>query len=244
MNRGSASTARRCCGLGRNQDALESYRKETELHPTLGLAWDTLGQGYALCKQLPEALHACRKAAELEPDNISVVRKYSFAARRAGATEEHERAVAAVKALLDGPAYDDPRSPINEAIMFLQDGDGQTGLDLHFRSVEKYPNDASAWYNLGVTMHRYGRPEAALDSYSRAIERDRRLTLAFFYRGALRAQHGQNDLAQADWQAVLAIDPASDCAKIVGILLQFRFSPQMKEHLDKIAAPATVRYWL
>jgi tetratricopeptide (TPR) repeat protein len=172
------------------------------------------------------------------------VRKYSFAARRAGATEEHQRAVAAVKALLDSPAYDGPRSAINEAIMFLQDGDAQTGLDLHFRSVEKYPHDASAWYNLGVTTHRYGGREDALDFYSRAIERDRRLTLAYFYRGALRAQHGQNDLAKADWQAVLAIDPASDFAKIVEILLQFHFSPQMKEHLDKIASPATVRYLL
>lgn len=230
--------------LSRNQDALEYYRKETELHPTLGLAWDTLGQGYAICNQLPEALEACRKAAELAPDNIGVVRKYSFAARRAGATEEHQRAVAAVKALLDGPGYDDPRSAINEALMFLQDGDRETGLELQSRSVEKYPHDALVWYNMGVTAHRYSRPEAALNCYSQAIERDRRSTLAFFYRGALRAQQGQNDLAQADWQAVLAIDPASDCAKIVRILLQFRFSPQMKDHLDTIAAPATVRYLL
>jgi eukaryotic-like serine/threonine-protein kinase len=224
--------------LGRIEEGLKHHEKETEIHPTMALAWDALAGGYLRSNRLREAVNASRKASELAPDNLRIVRLYAFAARRGGATADHQRAVAALKALLDQAAYDNPRSWINEAIQFMQAGDVQTGMELHARSVKKYPGVAAAWYNFGVTMHRNGQWDQAVDFYSRAIKLDSKSTLAWVYRGAIRARRGENELARSDWQAAVANDPNHYLSKAVQIMLRFNFAPQLKEHLDKLDSRA------
>jgi tetratricopeptide (TPR) repeat protein len=228
--------------LGRIDDGLRHYQRETEIHPNMALAWDTLAKGHLLAKRLPEAVDAGRRASELAPDNIGIQRDYSFAARRAGAKQDHQNAVNSVKALLDQAPHNNPRDAIVQAILFMQDGDLETGLELHARSVKKYPKVAAAWYNLGVSVHRYGQLDKAITFYSLAIKLDSKCTLAWVYRGAIRARRGENELARSDWQAAVAGDPNHAYSQMVRILLQFNFSPQLKEYLDKLDAPATVRY--
>lgn len=95
----------------------------------------------------------------MAPDQIAIVRNYAIIARVAGAKDEYEHAVAAVKVLLNQPEYDKLRGILNVAVQFIQNGDLQVGLDLHLLSVKKYPGEALAWYNFGVTMHRCSQIE-------------------------------------------------------------------------------------
>jgi eukaryotic-like serine/threonine-protein kinase len=228
--------------LGRVEEGIRHYEKEVEIHPTLALAWESLARGYLGTKRLPEAVDASRRASELAPGHIGLARTYAFAARRAGAMPDYQRAVSAVKTLLDQAAQDNPLAAINEAIQFMQDGDVQTGLEMHLRSIQKYPGAAAAWYNFGVTMHRGGQLDSAIDFYSRAIQLDKGRTLAWLYRGAIRAGRGENDLARSDWQAAIASDPNSDYSQAVRILLQVNFGPQLRECLDMLCAPARLQY--
>ena len=240
--------------LRRIEEGLRHYRMETEFHPNMALAWDTLGLGYLQCERLAEALDASRRASELAPGHLGIARHYAFAAQRAEAVQDHQRAVAAVKVLLDHPTCDNPRTAVTEAILFMQAGDIQTGLELHNRSVDKYPSAATAWYNFGVTLHIQGQImsnvpgpygvllDKAVGCYSRAIALDKRSTWAKVYRGAIYARRGDNELARSDWQAAIANDSNHAGSQLVQILLQFNFTPVLKEWLDKLDSPTALQY--
>jgi tetratricopeptide (TPR) repeat protein len=71
--------------LGRRvEEALSYFEKETQIHPDLSLAFDALSHAYLLAERVPEAFTACRKAAELAPDQVELWRKYAIAARGIG----------------------------------------------------------------------------------------------------------------------------------------------------------------
>jgi tetratricopeptide (TPR) repeat protein len=225
--------------LGRFEEGLRHHQEETEINPTAALAWDTLASDHLACKRLPEALDASRKASELAPDNIAVVRRHAFVARRAGAKSDYESAVTAVKTLLDLPEYDQPWHIINEAIQFLRDGDpqtAQTGLDLHSLCVKKYPGSAAAWYNFGVTAHGLQWFDHAIDFYSRAIKLDSKSTMALIFRGLIRARRGEYEMARLDWQAAYASDPKNKYSQMVRKLnpsAQAKHA-QLKEEYEKL----------
>ncbi len=234
--------------LGRLEEGLRHYQKQTEIEPTRALHWDSLATGYLRCNRLPEALDASRRAAETAPDQIAIVRNYAIIARLAGAKDEYERAVAAVKALLNLPEYDKLRGIVNEAVQFLQNGDLEVGIDLHALSVKKYPEEALAWYNFGVTLHRGGQLEQAIDFYSRAIALDSLSTMAFFNRGLIRAHRNEYELARSDWQAANVCDPKNQYSQMVQFLIQnnlvqhVKQHPQLKNTWEKLNSPSMLRY--
>jgi serine/threonine protein kinase len=242
--------------LGRVEEGIRHYEQETSTHPTFALGWDTLAAGYLLSERLGDAQQATRKAFELAPNNPGIVRRFALTSRRAGVEPDYQRAIAAVKALLDQPPNDDPRTATTEAILFLQDGDVQTGFELHTRSVTKYPRVAITWYNFAVTLHRHGRAlvnnpgtsaallDKAIGYYSTAIQLDKASTLALIYRGAIRAHRGENELARSDWQTAIATDPNHAASQMVQILLQLNFAPQLREWLDKLDSRAALQYVL
>ena len=57
-----------------------------------------------------------------------------------------------------------------------------------------------------VELARQGRPEKAIDAYSRAIELDDRSVEALFGRAALYAAKGRNDLAIGDYSRIVDMD--------------------------------------
>jgi tetratricopeptide (TPR) repeat protein len=137
----------------------------------------------------------------------------------------------------------------------MQEADIQTGLDLHKRSVKRYPGVAATWFNFGVSLHKQAQImatrsgpisaqllDSAISYYSRAIDVDTRSTLAWIYRGAIRARRGEHELARSDWQIAIANDPGHLVSEMVQILLQVGFTPQMKELLgrNRLADDVTV----
>jgi tetratricopeptide (TPR) repeat protein len=182
---------------------------------------------------------ASRRASELAPDNFAVVTRHAFMARRAGAKGEYDRAVAAVKALLDLPEYNQPWHIINEAVQFLKDGGletVQTGVDLHALSVKKYPASAAAWYNFGVTAQGLQWFDQAIDFYSRAFKLDNKWTMAWIYRGVIRVRRGEYELARSDWQAAYASDPKNKYSQMVRKLVPSakEIHPQLKDSWEEL----------
>jgi len=213
--------------LGRFDEGLQHHQRQTEITPTLPIAWDTLAMDYLNRNRLPEALTASRKAWELAPEQIALVRHHTIVARRAGAASECQRSLEALKALLSTPRYDKPEHIINEAIQCIQGGDVETAIDLHFLSVSKYPKEAAIWYNFGVTMHRCGQLERAIEFYSRAIDLDSKATLAWANRGVIRVHRNEYELAKSDWQMAIASDPSHNVSHL---LVQNNLIPYVKQH--------------
>jgi len=240
MNIGSALIR-----LGRFDEGLQHHQRQTEITPTMGLAWETLAKDYLNHNRLPEALDASRKASELAPENIALVRLHTIIARRAGAASECQRSLEALKALLSTPSYDKPRDIINEAIQCIQSGDVETAIDLHVLSVTKYPNEAAIWYNFGVTMHRCGQLDPAIEFYSRAIELDTKATLAWANRGVIRVHRNEYELAKSNWQMAIASDPSHNVSQMLQFLVQNNLIPYVKQHPQlnwEELTPLMVRY--
>jgi cytochrome c-type biogenesis protein CcmH/NrfG len=86
--------------LNRLDGALPYFEKEVQLHPDSALAYDSLSQAYVLVERIPEAFAACRKAAELAPDNVELWRKYAVASKGTGSHEDYQRAIAGVRKIL------------------------------------------------------------------------------------------------------------------------------------------------
>ena len=193
--------------LGRVDEAMAHLRRETEIRPRLRNGWEALADGCAECGRLAEALEASRRASELSANAIGTQRHHAFIASRAGATEDYRRAVAAVESLLDSAPYDNPRSAAGEAIQFIRGMDLETGISLHQRSVEKYPQSPLVWHNFGVTLHHQGRLTAALEHispkllssaiacYSRALDLDNGLIMTRISRGTIHRA-----VARPNWQ--------------------------------------------
>ena len=236
--------------LGRFEEGLRHHQEQTEIDPNGALSWDTLANGYLNCNRLPEALDASRRAAEAAPEHIAILRQHANIARLTGANSEYERAVTRIKALLTLPKYDTLRSIINEAIQFCQYGDLKVGLELHLLSAQKYPDEALAWYNFAVSMHKCGQLEQAIGFYSRAIQLDSKSTMAFIYRGVIRVHRSEYDLARSDWQAANVCDPKNQLCQMVQILLQdnlvqwVKQHPQLKDFWENLNSPSTLRYFL
>jgi serine/threonine protein kinase len=232
--------------LGRTEEAMQYLLKEIELHPTLVEPWVFLGSAYFTCGRHHEEVAAYRRASELAPDSYEVARNYALAAIRAGADQDRQRALAALKDLLDQPGYDTPQTGIKEILLFVHSGDLQTGLELHARSINKYPEVPAAWHNFGVTMHSIGRLDDAINFYSRAINLDKKSVLALAYRGAIRARRGEEASAREDWKAAVASDPDHPMSKSVQLLLQHPFTPPevFNKSLDALDGPTRLQYLL
>jgi len=54
---------------GRNKEAVEVFRLNTQRHPDSWNAWDSLGEGFAAMNARDEALTAYKKSVELNPEN-------------------------------------------------------------------------------------------------------------------------------------------------------------------------------
>lgn len=231
--------------LGRFDEGMQHHQRQTEITPTMALAWDALANDHLRRNCLPEGLNASRKASELDPENIALVRRHAIIARHAGAANEYQRSLEALKALLSTPRYDKPEHAINEAIQCFQSGDVKTAIDLHCFSVTKYPKEAATWYNFGVTAHRCGQLEQAIEFYSRAIELDTKATLAWANRGVIRVHRNEYGLAKSDWQMAIASDPSHTVSQILQVLVRNNLIPYVKQHpqlnWEKLTQP-WVRY--
>lgn len=69
---------------------------------------------------------------------------------------------------------------------------------------------SSILVDIGYAHHRSGHLQAAIDSYSEALEHDPKEQAALFGRGAAYAAIGKTDLARADIQAARQIQPDID----------------------------------
>lgn len=77
------------------------------------------------------------------------------------------------------------------------------------KAIELNPNLAKAYYARGLLREReFNKPDQALEDYNKALELDPRLVNAYYARGVLKMS-GDRNIAIADFQTILKIDPNS-----------------------------------
>ena len=162
---------------GQPKDAIESYRAALDADPEFAPAHAGLGIALFDSRRHAEAIEAMARALRLQADlpvagklRVFMGRAHQALGQSEEAAEQHERALSI-----------DPRNTEaldHLAMMRFGQKRYEEALRLYRRLADIHPAEAQAHANLGVTLHRLGRPNDALERFEKALSLNPDLTMA------------------------------------------------------------------
>ncbi len=86
-------------------------------------------------------------------------------------------------------------------------GKGDEAIAYYSETTRLYPNDAMAWYHLGLMLRVFGQDEKALSAFARAAELAPGSVEPMFEIGCLFRKQGRLDEAETSLKAVIGLSP-------------------------------------
>ncbi len=214
--------------LGRQAEAVDSFRKVTALDPRSARAHYNLGNVLYELGRKEEALASFREAIKLDKDfqpahyNLGAV--LFDLARFDEALQAYEIALGPVeKDFAKGREVPSvhARAYLNLGAIFLKRQSWDRALDAYGKAARLDPSLAAAQYNVGFILYRLGRNDEAYKAYERAVKLDPSLPLSYLHMGLIDFGAGRMENA-ARWleeglgklsgedrlKALLALGPA------------------------------------
>ncbi len=173
-------------------------------------------------KQNVDAFHLLVQAAQLAPGRADIQRALAIAAGNLG---EYKASAAAWDAYVQLDATDDTARR-ERGFAHAHIGQFDAGLvDLRWY-VARHPDDAEAWYELGV-VESAKDPDAGMSSLDRAIALQPDFAAARSVRGAVYYREGKPEAALPDLQLAASVQPGS-------AMIQYRLG-QVYLALDRLS---------
>jgi adenylate cyclase len=159
-------------GLGRNNEADESFRRATALAPGLRDAWFYYGRFLFSVQRYADSARAFEESARRNPDDYDsltlAAMPYERLGRPADARSARKRAVeAADRVLRNSP--DDVRALYLSGSVLVAQGERKTGIDRLQQAIALRPYDFTVLYNAACGFAAAGDMETALDLLDRAV---------------------------------------------------------------------------
>jgi len=159
-------------GLGRNDEADESFRRATALAPGLRDAWFYYGRFLFSVQRYADAARAFEESARRNPDDYDsltlAAMPYERLDQPANARSARKRAVeAADRVLRNSP--DDVRALYLSGSVMVAQGERKTGIDRLQQAIALRPYDFTVLYNAACGFAAAGDMEKALDLLDRAV---------------------------------------------------------------------------
>lgn len=105
------------------------------------------------------------------------------------------------------------------ALVLMQSGDYQAAIPVLQSFIEKHPDRAGPYVNLGIAQQRSGQPDAALQSFAKAVERNPASAAAYHQMGILYREQGKFEDALNAYRQALQLDDSYALAhRNIGIL--------------------------
>ena len=101
-----------------------------------------------------------------------------------------------------------------DALAAQRRGDIPRAKDLYTKAIERSPNNAELYNNVGLLYRSTGELERAEDAYQRAITINPKFAVAWSNLGVLLEQRGKRKEATAALQQALALDPSNTGSKV------------------------------
>ena len=172
---------------GRLDEAACVYEQVIARHPRHAVALNLLGAVAQQKGDSHRALALIGQAAEIEPDNPSIISNLAEVHRALGNFSEAVRLGKRALQLDPGSAL-----AFNNLGLAMQKlGDFNGAVECFERAIELLPGYALAYNNLGTIFHQVGRVEEALSQFQRALEYDPGLSLAHSNLGQLLLEKNQ-----------------------------------------------------
>ncbi|MFL7905121.1 tetratricopeptide repeat protein [Azospirillum argentinense] len=194
-------------------EATADWRRLTLFDPGHPQAWRNLGNTFQAQGDAgtPQALHALRRAAHLDPGLAEVHHDLGVVLRRAGQLDEAVdslvRAIA-VKADL-APAH------MNLSNTLLERGDDAAAQARLRRALALEPASPEYWYNFGNALYAHGDPLQALRAYRRSARLG--LALAHLRVATLLSDLGRSAEAEGELIGSLPL-PGADVSLSIELL--------------------------
>jgi len=194
--------------LRRWDQALTSFDRVIELAPDHVDAFSYRAAALKELGRLEEALESCERAISLKPDCAE-----AFASRSAilVALKQWESALTnADRAIALKPEF--AQAHFCRAMVLDELKQRSVALVSIDRAIELMPDYAIAHFSRGLILRRHDR-EAALSSFSRALDHDPALTKAYENLGELLISLGRTDQAVGVYRKWLEVEPANPIAQ-------------------------------
>ncbi len=160
---------------GHLDDALDAFRRASEIDPENAAAHAQLGYTLALRRRYGEAVEAAKRAVSLDPTSAQAHAALAFALDWNG--QYDEAIVSALRALELDPQSAEALAYLAEAYADVKRWD--EALENAERAISLAPGDFRGHYHLGYVYETMGQYAAAVESYQRAA--DRAPKLGFIY---------------------------------------------------------------
>lgn len=190
-------------GLGRANEALESYGQALALRPDYAEAHNNRGIALRDLGRLGEALEDFARAAALKPGYAEPHNNRGIALKDLGRTDDAEAAFRRAIALK--PDYAEPHN--NWGLILLNGGRYPEALACHDRALALHPRSVQALNARGAALKELGRFDEARESYGRALEIDPQCVDALNNLGSCLLAEGRADEAMDLYAQALAHDP-------------------------------------
>ena len=152
-------------GLGRLDQAIDSYNKALAIKPDNAEAYYNMGNSLNKLGKLAEAIGDYNKALAIKPDYAEAYYNMGIALKQQG--KLGEAIVAYNKALASKPDHAEAYSNMGNA---LQDqGKLEEAIEAYNNALALKPDYAEAYYNMGNALQKQGKLEAAVDAYNRSL---------------------------------------------------------------------------
>lgn len=216
---------------GRNQEAMQYYRRAIELRPGYVKAECNIAGGLALVGHTQEAIDHLQKGLQLKPDSAVLLTNLGALLADAG---ENDQAIAChEKALQIKPHY--AEAQFNLACVLARVGRTEQAVEHYRQALRIRPGYADAEYNLGIVLRDAGQTREAIEHFRRAVQERPDFADAHTNLGILLATVGSVPEAIAELQTTLKLAPDDwrSHANLAGVLRHAGRFQEAAQHLQQ-----------
>lgn len=190
-------------GMGKIEEARESFRKAMELRPDYSEACYNLGNTYYDAGEKQEAIKWFKRAAELNPEYADAYYNLGIAYSQSG---EMEQAVSSFrKATEVRPDY--AQAYFNLGRLFSETGMEKEAILSYRKATEIRPDYSQAYNNLGNLYNAVGEKTEAARLYKKAIEANPHYADAYYNLGKAFIDLGRIGQAIEAYKQAIELDP-------------------------------------
>jgi tetratricopeptide (TPR) repeat protein len=176
-------------GLKKYVDAIDCYKKATELKPDYMNAFFNMGASFQETGDLDAAHNSYLKALQIEPAHAASHNNLGIVLKKKGLTEAALRSYQ--RAIEINPDY--PEAFNNLGNVHMDQGDWELAIEAYKKSVLVKPDYAEVYNNMGVALQGLGEFKSAISNYQKAISLDPRYTEAFRNLGTIKKYHFKDE---------------------------------------------------
>jgi protein O-GlcNAc transferase len=185
------------------EEAINHYRRATEIAPDNAAPWVQLGNLQGDQGQHSEAVSSYRRALKIEPDNAEASLNQGVSLLELGKLDAAEQCMHRTLEIEPGSA-----EAHNSLGLILRKRHQMDAALLYFqKALSIRPGFAAAHINIGSVLQDLGQDEAAAQSYQRALDINPDSAIAHSNHGSVLKSLGKLDQAEASCRRALEIDP-------------------------------------